>query len=113
MQTLLPNIKRGGGGALKQATTTEDQLGRSLGGVGKYNNVPKYKDAIQSIEDCIEQARYNLEQVKLSMRDDGVELPIPEADSDREETQMNEPNSGSLIKRKNQMRFDNKTDSPL
>ena len=45
MQTLFPNIKKGGGGSLKYATNAQD-LGLTLIGVDQFNNVPKFRDAI-------------------------------------------------------------------
>ena len=63
LQTLLPNIMKGGGGSLKFGDTGND-LGLTLIGVDKFNNVPKYRDAIQSIEDVIDRARANLASIK-------------------------------------------------
>ena len=91
LNTLLPNIMRGGGGSLKFGSSppTTD-MGLTLIGVEQFNNVPKYRDAIQSIEDVIDRARANLANIKQQIReeDNGIELPIPEAEI--EETQMNE-----------------------
>jgi hypothetical protein len=63
LQTLLPNIMKGGGGSLKFGDARND-LGLTLIGVDKFNNVPKYRDAIQSIEDVIDRARANLASIK-------------------------------------------------
>lgn len=80
---------RGGGGSLK-STGGAQTLGLTFVGVEKFNNVPKYRDAIQSIDDVIDRARANLDNIKQQIRDEenGVELPIPEAEI--EETQMND-----------------------
>jgi hypothetical protein len=44
--------------------------------------VPKYRDAIQTIEDVIYKARVNLNAIKQQIKDDenGIELAIPEAE---------------------------------
>jgi hypothetical protein len=63
LQTLLPNIMKGGGGSLKFGEAGSD-LGLTLIGVEKYNNLPKYRDAIESIEDVIDRARDNLASIK-------------------------------------------------
>ena len=49
MQTLLPNIKRGGGGALKVIDQTST-MGLTLMGVEQLNSVPQYSDALTSID---------------------------------------------------------------
>jgi len=54
---------KGGGGSLKFGDGGGD-LGLTLIGVEKFNNVPKYRDAIQSIEDVIDRARANLASIK-------------------------------------------------
>jgi len=52
LQTLLPNIKKGGGGAL---ILDGDQGARDIGlGPGRYG------DAIEMIENCIDKARQNV-----------------------------------------------------
>ena len=56
LQTLLPNIKKGGGGAL---IVDPDQGARDLGlGPGRYG------DAIEMIEACIDKARLNVQDIQ-------------------------------------------------
>ena len=56
MQTLLPNIKKGGGGAL---ILDGDQGARDIGlGPGRYG------DAIEMIENCVIKARGNVEDIQ-------------------------------------------------
>lgn len=72
LQTLLPNIKKGGGGAL---IIDADQGARDLGlGPGRYG------DAIEMIEACIDKARLNVQDIQesnLDVRVDNVSNQFP------------------------------------
>ena len=74
-------------------------MGLSLMGVEQLNSVPQYSDALTSIDQVIQRAKDNLQAItdNFTYEDNGVELPIPEADSANEETQMNDPGTPGKV----------------
>lgn len=67
LQTLLPNIRKGGGGALVR--TRADQ---EMGGVGG----GRYGDAIDMIEKCIDQARKNVTDIQTYNQENEEDDPV-------------------------------------